>query len=213
MLTLQIVFVEGDFDPISDVCRINMPIWLMGVAVLSDIFIVLAISIVFCRRLLLVNLTVTANLTDTGSNVSDATTPRKRTLSANIVSTTNFTFEVMRKSLVLVMVALLTTPTSIFLGATFGLIGFWVAMDFAISCWTVMLMFAKHNWIYEYLCQRLEGCITVTCLSYYSCFCCEDYCCCCTHQLEEAATQRSSSPPQIDIGDVPVPETSATASI
>lgn len=221
--TLHILFVDGEYDDVTGVCFIILPSYLAGVGLLSDIVIVTAISITFCRRLLLVNrrmaisdalpvmeLSSTATSTKSGTDEKELPPERPRTMSQDSVSTECFTYDLIRKTLVLTLVALLTTPASLIIAATIGLVGFWVAVDFIISSWTVILLFAKHNWIYDHLCKHLEVMVTIKCLSIYSCYICEDYCCCCTHQLEEATSPESpptstpgtaispaESPPQI----------------
>lgn len=248
---LVVLQVDGEFDPVTDVCRIILPPFLSVIAIVSDMFIVLAISITFCRRLLLLNMSMTTSrmmspspsirsttftpktptvpmtptspippqftlnsdtihtmdtispttpTTPTTPSIPDtptASTPipeTRRTMSLDTVSRECFTYDVLQKTLVLTTIALLTTPMSLILGAIVGMVGFWVSVDFMISCWMVMLMFAKHNWIYEHLCEHLEVMVTVNCLSIYSCYHCEDYFCFCSHQLDQVIEASSNSP-------------------
>ena len=205
ILTQLMIFVDGEYDAISGVCTIILPTYLAGAAVLSDLVTVIAISVAFCRRLLLLNMKMKANTalesspppnptkTDAKNVAGSNETLRMRTMSSESVSKDCFTYDMMKKTLVLTVVSLLTTPGSIIIGAVFGLVGFWVAIDFIILCWTVILLFAKHNRIYDHLCGHLEVLVTIRCLSFYSCYHCEDYCCCCTHQLDDAMTPDSPS--------------------
>lgn len=189
--TQLMLFADGEYDPISGICLLILPTYLAGAAVLSDIFFVMTISVAFCRRMLLLNMKrknceSLRSPSPSISSESDAKLPKLRAMSEDSVSKECFTYNMVRKTLVLTLVGLLTTPGCIIIGALFGLMGFWVNVDFILSCWTIMLLFARHNWIYEHLCQRLEAMVTIRCLAIYSCYHCESYCCCFTHQLDDA---------------------------
>merc|ERR1712154_630929 len=44
--------------------------------------------------------------------------------------------------------------------------------DSMVCCWMVMLMFSNHNHIYSRYCKKLEPCLSLRCLYYYTCYCC-----------------------------------------
>merc|ERR1712062_820086 len=107
----------------------------------------------------------------------------------------------MGKSIVLTIIALISTPGLLIISGLVGMTGFWIAIDNVVSGWMVVLIFAKHNWIYKHLCKHLERMVTPQCLSCYSCYCCEDYCCRCTHQLDDVIIPNRSKQNGIDFAE------------
>ena len=50
----------------------------------------------------------------------------------------------------------------------------WIALDFIVNCWCIILMFKSYNKPYNICCNKCEKCVGIKCLKYYSCNCCCD---------------------------------------
>lgn len=208
---LIVLFGGGAIDSVSGVCVLSLPSWLLAVAVFIDLVTVIMISVAFCRRLLLLNMTVKSNKATPRQSVpsaSDGDGGRPRTMSRQTVCTADSTFVVIQKSLVLTAIALFTTPMSLLLAATVGLSSFWISIDFVVTSWTVVLIFSNHSRIYQRLCERLNRFVTIECLAIYSWYHCEDRICCCTrYRLNEVIGDKKVHPvhPTTATGSVSVP--------
>ena len=160
LLALIVLFVDGAKGEILiNDCLVLVPVWCSGLMAFSDLTICTVISVLFARRLLMLHVSCTEKQT------AEISIPQK-TSNAN-----DSALEVIRKSTLLSLVALLTTELSLAL-MVFGVTQLWISMDCMVNCWCILLIFRLHDRIFQSLCCLCQRCIGVRCLSCYSCNCC-----------------------------------------
>ena len=149
---------QSEFNEITGRCEQRASQYAYFIAATTCIVVEVAISILFSRRLLRL-------LTNRD---------RVTVVSIHEVDTTDAAYGILAKSSICTFIILLCTPTSLMLGYSWGKSGFWAALDSIVSTWMVMLMFHKHDRIYNATCKRCESLLSAHCLYWYSCHCCDD---------------------------------------
>lgn len=182
-------------------CESNIPTFITIFFAASDIIISAVLSILFARRLLIINLRrVVSNMDETldsvtrlsrngsistvqsSKHIDDNHDPPgvmrmpspKRSGSVYDVNEKDATFKILTKSTLLTFIALLSTQFTLISIALLGSGAVFGCLDSIINGWCCMLMFASYGNIYskKLLCGKLEKLITIRCLSCYSCNCC-----------------------------------------
>ena len=187
------LFVDGKYENNAD-CYSVIPFWIIIYGVGFDILASVVMSVMFSRKLLIVNLTMVESTMTSIVNV-----PSESLGNSNIVSTPSLdvthspknvsktsvigslenvnkddkTFKILIKSTLLTFVALISTQVQLGISGIIGLNSVLAVIDSVINGWCCVLMFAKYDHVYTKLCKKMEKCITIQCLSCYSC----DYCC------------------------------------
>eukprot|EP01084_Bolivina_argentea_P113745 202669_1 len=141
-------------------CIQQHPIWLLALFQLGEIIFFIAISISYSRRLLQFN----RALCNSKQSAADV---------MYNFDHTNSTFLVARKSTLLTLLAGITTLLALIMTLLFGFAGPWMALDFAVNAWCIILMFRHHQNIYKKCCGSIENILSPKFLTYYSCSCCE----------------------------------------
>eukprot|EP01084_Bolivina_argentea_P164397 285811_1 len=182
-IAISIIFILfGGGVKGSNNCELRVPPWILPLIAFGDIFICTTISIIFARRLLLLNLKLSENKNNhnnvpTNSSTSD-TISRNRNIYKYKLNVNDMTWKIVTKSTLLTIIALITTPLSIIILVFFGAIGAAsVSIDSTVNCYCVILLFTKHEPIYKCLCKSMESCVSIQCVTCYSCACCR--CCGC----------------------------------
>ena len=202
-LFICMVFADEQYHSELVDCTAVIPFWLLAYGGGADVIASLILSITFSRKLLVINLTMVENSmcnvvdssvrsrTETMESVYTKNTMHnnsnmdrevsksksvtaKRMKSIDNINEQDSTFKILKKSTLLTFIALLSTHISILISAFIGLSNPLSALDSVINGWCCMLMFARYHGIYITLCGKMEKCITVQCLSCYTC----NYCCC-----------------------------------
>eukprot|EP01084_Bolivina_argentea_P250532 419796_1 len=177
-ISFLVVFIgHGYYDNVHNRCLIDLPMWLMGVWGFIDIFICSSISILFARRLLFLNLHLLSK--ENAINISSATSTNVNEQMVDImyaIDIKDITWTIVTKSTLLSMIALISSISFIVLVGTIFLfktfLGTISSIDAIINVWCVMLMFSTHKKLYDKICKRMECCVSIKCLSYYSCTAC-----------------------------------------
>ena len=149
MWTVAIFVGDGDYSSIRGQCASFWPYWLNLSFAVIDIIWCTTISILFSRRLLSLHL-------ETMTTSNNDNTKIKR---------------VLKRSTLLTTIALFTTSLSLVIAGILGLSGMWISSDSMVNCWCIMLMFRFYDKIYIICCNRMEFCVSINCLKYYSCNC------------------------------------------
>eukprot|EP01084_Bolivina_argentea_P258163 435124_1 len=154
VIVLVLLFSDTKLDPVTNTCLSNLPIWIFGFYAIGDFVICTVISILFSRRLLLLNMAL--NFDDKTFNISRE----------------DCTWDILLKSSILTFIALFTTQISLILMIVIGVSTMWVSIDSIINIWCIMLMFSVHTSLYSKICSKAESCISYKCLLCYSYHCC-----------------------------------------
>ena len=185
-------FADGTYHSDINHCSSNVPFYSIAFSGISEYILSLVISATFARKLLTLNLTTVDN--EMRDIMRKASSPRAHMKVhpghgqfVNSVSTTfeikgmkfgideqDATYKVLTKSTLLTFIALLSTQLQLLVTGLIGLRGMLSCIDTVINGWCVMLMFARYSHIYDkFGCMKMEKCVTIKCLSCYSC----NYCC------------------------------------
>ena len=177
--TMILLLADGYYNSSVNACSLDYPLWGNALAAFGDITICTIISILFSRRLLVINLTLKQNTkmmpqsTASNDNIGKVVENKERKSTILDVIQQDTTWRVLTKSTLLSFIALFTTEMSLILsGILIEYASIWCAIDTVINCWCVLLMFATHNGLYFVMCRKCEKCINVGWLSCYSCHCC-----------------------------------------
>ena len=148
-------------------CRGKYPIWLNLYAAVGDFIICTVISIIFARRLLLLNIGLIWKKQELskkdGNDVID-------TMYDTMVD--DSMWELLSKSTILSFVALFTTEISLICIGLLGWATFWGGINSMVDSWCIILMFVNYKRLYFVICGKLERLVTLNCLSCYSCDLC-----------------------------------------
>ena len=194
MISICILFTDGTYNSELINCTSDVPLWLLMYGAGFDVTCSMALSVIFSRKLLHINLTIVENTMDSKSprSMSETTctnsnenghgdanpvhdpsgTAVKRINSIDHVNENDATFKILTKSTLLTFIALFSTQLQLSIVGIVGLNAPFSALDSVINGWCCMLMFARYNYIYIKLCGKMEKCITIKCLSCWSCNCC-----------------------------------------
>lgn len=207
-ISICVLFTDGTFhsDPID--CTSDIPLWILVYGAGSDVSISMALSVTFSRKLLHINLTMVENTmndiidsnsksvrsrtgsvcTNKAGGVADedpSGVAIKRVNSIQNINENDATFKILTKSTLLTFVALFSTQLQLSLAGIIGLNAPLSAIDSVINGWCCMLMFSRYHHIYSKMCGKMEKCITINCLSCWSCNCC------CELEVEKETKARS----------------------
>ena len=116
------------------------------VMLIGDLCVSLTISILFSRRLL---------------SIESNTNNKKYTL--------------LKRCLLLNIIAIISTQLTFVLIPTLGFASLWLSLDAAINSWCILLSFTEYNKIYWKVFGKLHNCIGHKCLLCYTCYCCGCY--------------------------------------
>eukprot|EP01084_Bolivina_argentea_P069185 125941_1 len=169
MVVLCLIFGDGYYNTITNSCKSNYPFWMAAFAAFIDIICCSIISILFARRLLILHLATPA----TPSTLQNSSETQVASTNNNSAMYKTRTFHgILSKSTLLTLIALLTTPLSLILASIVGITGTWVSLDAMVNIWCVILMFSAYDTLYKIICHHMDKCISIRCLSCYSCTCC-----------------------------------------
>ena len=189
-------FGDGTYHPSLSTCNSNISPYIIILAGFLDLAISSLISILFARKLLIINLrmidnnmnvnrdqTATSNQESNNKNNSthdinnmDSISPRTvRVTSVYDLDSNDATYKILTKSTLLTLIAILSTQSCLITTGIIGSNAMWACIDSVINGWCCMLMFVTYNNLYSKLCWKMEQCVTIRCLSCYSCnyWCCE----------------------------------------
>eukprot|EP01084_Bolivina_argentea_P172544 298903_1 len=169
----SIIGIFGDGEKASNddtlyLCVTNYPFWLNILVAIGDIIICSVISMTFATHLLQYEQQYYNNIRR-NAEMEILTETEPLNMGANNAISLN---QIARKSIILTLVALITTPVSLICAAIFGLTPLWTTMDSIINVWCVVLIFGINHRLFEILCGSLESKISITCLSWCTCFIC-----------------------------------------
>ena len=172
------------FDSSTGRCIWDPPKWIFLMVAASLAVIEVTISIMFSRRLLLLNMNKSSHSSLSRISISYTTNHNQRDSQSmpsaprlrgkDSIDTMDTTWTVLLKASILTFIALSSMFLSLLLGFLVEFTGFWAAIDSMVCSWMVMLMFSKHGRIYSLCCGRLEPCVSRRCLYLYTCHCCTD---------------------------------------
>lgn len=148
----------------------------------ADIVFGNVICISFSRKLLYVNMSLTA------AQIEDNHT------SATVIKNYNATMStwvLLKKSALLTYIGLISTFITMVCCIVFGEEPIWISIDTMINVWCIALMFRVHDNIYTNSCMKCQDCcITIKCIYCYACGCCR----CCAILPAEKVTEVPASP-------------------
>eukprot|EP01084_Bolivina_argentea_P311728 539615_1 len=177
ILIIVFIFVDG-ITHHENYCVANYPFWINGLGAIIDIAFLIVISIMFARRLILLNVCLPTR------NPELSTTSSMRSMSDLHNNNSNRTenilngrmWKLLKKSTGLTFIALVTTELSLLLSGVLGIQTIWTSLDSVVNCLCIILMFQKNHKIYKALLfdKFIERCISIKCLACYSCaYCCQ----------------------------------------
>ena len=147
----------------------------------GDVIISVIISILFARRMLLLNASLNERRLShfqqcppnaPSVNVEDKNVKRKSHVFHDTILD-NSTWIMLQRSTLLTFITLFTSQIAIGLGAVLKLEALWCSIDSMVNCWCIMLIFVVHDKIYNVLCGKLQDkIITVGFMGCWSCNCC-----------------------------------------
>ena len=158
--TLNLSLGHGQYDPFHDSCYFVYPTILNGVFVIQDLACSIIISVLFARRLLLLNLNAFYD-----DMITSQSSLRK--ISEKVENAPHF--DILNKSTLLTCMALGTNELCLLLSGMLGFTSLWSSLNSMVNCWCIMLMFTCHDKMFEKLCGRCKGVVNTTCLNCYSC--------------------------------------------
>eukprot|EP01084_Bolivina_argentea_P257282 433425_1 len=161
-----VLYGNGYYNHYTSSCKSNHPFWINIQGALIDIIISAAISIVFTRKLLMMSLATISFDLEQGNNASSVNKLESASNKHRGI------WRTVRKTTLLSLIALITTPASLILISIFGLVGTFTSADSSVNVVCLMLMFAVHKQLFFRICGRCESCLTAGCLSCYSCNLC-----------------------------------------
>ena len=139
----------------STQCLPDVPLYVHGLLIFGDITICTCISILFSRRLIMLNMTIINN--------------EERQIANALMSTK--TLELLSKSTLLTFIALSTTVLSLIAGGIIGVVPLFVSLDMMVNVLCIMLMFIVHEELYNFCCAKAQPLVTAKCLRCCSCAC------------------------------------------
>ena len=167
MYILFLVLGDADFNHITNSCIAAWPFWLNILVTAWDLICCISISILFARRLLSIKI-------NTVNHASVDSLESNQNVQNNICDAMqdDVTRKILKRSTLLTSIALFTTTLSLLFSAVLGLTAMWIALDMMVNSWCIILMFKPYHGIYIICCGKMENCVGIKCLRYYSCNCC-----------------------------------------
>eukprot|EP01083_Nonionella_stella_P100306 282713_1 len=141
------IYLDGYYDEYNK-CQMLIPLPIYLGAALNNIIISCSIMSVLSRKLLLVHLK-----TEGKSESNDELVV------------------VIRKSVILSLLAIISTQCSMALSVVVGINLMWISLDMMINAWCIMLMFSFHNRIYSFCCDCVSNQVSIGCIACCSCDC------------------------------------------
>ena len=156
----------------------------------GDVLISTVISILFARRMLLLNaslhenapiqrtpstLSMDSNVSHSVKSMKSLSTSRKSSHGHGVFETIldDSTWTMLQRSTLLTFITLFTSQIAIGLGAVLKLEALWTAVDSMVNCWCVMLIFVVHDGFYNKCCGKMQNkIVTVGFMRCWSCNCC-----------------------------------------
>ena len=171
IITIVLIFWSGDgyYNPERDECYDNYPLWSIGITAGGDFVIGIYTSVMFCRRLMVVQLSSTVNESSkTGSTTYDsdydvahgqlklsrAESSKSRISKSDIIAAMKSNrklLEILKKFTFLTFLSVFTTLWSLAFIGLFELAGMWISIDGMVNSWSVLLMFGMSFLVFEYL--------------------------------------------------------------
>ena len=126
----------------------------------QDLSLSIIISVLFTRRLLLLNLETFKNEMIYGPS-------SLKSMSEVVENMPHFI--VLNKTTLLACITLGTNQFTILAAGIFRFSSMWSSLNTMVNCWCIMLMFSCHNNVFERICGGCKGMVNTECLNCYSC--------------------------------------------
>eukprot|EP01084_Bolivina_argentea_P123941 219620_1 len=166
--TIIIIGLNAYHNKFTNSCKAHTPMWMTFLFASTDIFICSSLAILFARRFLLATL---ATQNDMKQQKNDEITKTDSNIEVALKKDEEM-WSMLRKATLLSSIALITTPLLLICVGIFGLTALFGCADGIINCYCIMLMFQVHHKLFSILCGRLQSCVTIKCLSCFSCHLC-----------------------------------------
>eukprot|EP01084_Bolivina_argentea_P158111 275462_1 len=200
-----LIFISGKgyYIPEYDICSINYPLYTHTILSLGDLVIGVWITVMFCRRLMTVTISLNSSEMDKTEQQSPQSAQNRQ--QNNILDTimrNEKLYNLLIKITLLAVIAILSTVTSIILVGIFEIGAFFIMIDTMIDVWCAMLLFACNDRLYNVICGEIRACVVgIGCVKICSC----TYCCKIKIEKKPKIQIEMSNSKSTKIDSIPIP--------